>query len=145
MQTPISTRTENKEFVHRHRTTGEELGRYNVTREIDTYATDNGDLFEVVRVTRRDKITPEESAAEESAPEVTRYNGTRTDHLGFTKDYYTTTLQGVTYEVRRSVHPDRGTGYVVKGKDDFGETYSVHHGTDLGRAVIAKVQADTAA
>lgn len=75
--------------------------------------------------------------------QTTRYNGTRTDHLGFTKDYYTTTLGGVTYDVRRDVHPDHGTGYVIKGMDDYGDTYSVHHGTDLGKSIIAKVLADT--
>lgn len=99
----------------------------------------------VKRVQPETEDAPEESAPEESTPEVTRYNGTRTDHLGFTKDYYTTTLRGVTYDVRRNVHPDHGTGHVIKSMDDYGETYSVHPGTDLGKSIIAKVLADTTA
>lgn len=74
---------------------------------------------------------------------TTRHNGTKKNHLGFVNDYFTTTFEGATYNVRRHTHADHGTGFVVKGMNDFGETYSVHHETDHGKAIVAKVLEDT--
>ena len=69
----------------------------------------------------------------------TTYNGTRTDFLGFTKEEYTAIRDDATYEVRISTHPTLGTSYTIMGMNDYGETYHVHHGTALGKALIEQV------
>ena len=57
----VSTRTKTEVAEHRDRVTGEVVARYNITREITTYVTDKGDMIEVGRVTKRDKINENEN------------------------------------------------------------------------------------
>ena len=67
------------------------------------------------------------------------FNGKSTDFMGFTKERFTAIFNDSTYEVRISTHPTHGTSYTVKGMDNYGETFHVHHGTALGKAIIEQV------
>lgn len=60
-ESAISDRIETEVAEHRDRVTGEVIARYNITRKITTYVTDNGDMIEAGRVIKRDKITDNEN------------------------------------------------------------------------------------
>lgn len=60
-ESAVSTRTETEVVEHRDRTTGEVTARYNVTRELTIHVTDKGDMIEVGRVIKHEKINDNEN------------------------------------------------------------------------------------
>lgn len=75
----------------------------------------------------------------------TTYFGQHLDALGILQEKFHTYIDGEPYQVRIATSTTGNVAHVLKGINEYGETYSIHFGTELGQRIIAQVEEDRAA